>query len=141
MIHQRQLTVACRLAAAAVAAVLLQPVAQAQTPAKPASATMAGMGMSSTMPAGKMDMKAMMKDMNDKMSTMQMTGKTDVDFAMMMRIHHQGAIHMAEAELKDGKEPQMKKMAKDIISAQKKEIAQIDKFLAKQGHSMDKMKN
>lgn len=97
--------------------------------------------MSSTMPAGKMDMKAMMKDMNDKMSTMQMTGKTDVDFAMMMRIHHQGVIHMAEAELKDGKEPQMKKMAKDIISAQKKEIAQIDKFLAKQGHSMDKMKN
>ena len=38
---------------------------------------------------------------------------------------------MAEAELKMSNEPQMKKMAKNIIAAQKKEIAQFDKFLAK----------
>ena len=50
---------------------------------------------------------------------------------MMMKMHHQGAITMAESELKMGKEPAMKKMAKDIIAAQKKEIAQFDKFLAK----------
>ena len=37
---------------------------------------------------------------------------------------------MAEAELRDGKDPQMKKMAKAIIAAQKKEIAMFDKFLA-----------
>lgn len=82
--------------------------------------------------AGGMDMKAMMKDMNDKMSSMPMSGNPDVDFAMMMRIHHQGAIDMAQAELRDGKAPQMRKMATEIISAQKKEIAEIDKFLAKQ---------
>lgn len=35
-----------------------------------------------------MDMKAMMKDMHDKMSSMPMSGNPDVDFAMMMRIHH-----------------------------------------------------
>lgn len=90
---------------------------------------------SQTAPASGMDMKAMMKDMNDKMSAMPMSGDPDVDFAMMMRIHHQGAIDMAQAELRDGKAPQMRKMASEIISAQKKEIAEIDKFLAKQHHS------
>ena len=62
-----------------------------------------------------MDMKGMMKDHNDKMSSMKMTSNADVDFAMMMRVHHQGAIDVAEAELRDGKDPQMKKMAKGII--------------------------
>lgn len=85
-----------------------------------------------------MNMKAIMKDNNDKMSSMKMTGNADVDFAMMMRIHHLGAIDMAQAELRDGKDPQMKKMAKAIIAAQKKEIAQFDKFLAKNGQSSDK---
>ena len=48
----------------------------------------------------------------------------------MMRVHHQSAITMAEAELQNGKDPQMRAMAKDIIRAQKKEIAAFDKFLA-----------
>jgi uncharacterized protein (DUF305 family) len=81
-----------------------------------------------------------MKDMNDKMASMPMSGDADVDFAVMMRIHHIGAIDMAEAELKDGKNAEMRTMAKNIISAQKKEIAQLEKFLAAQGHPVDKMK-
>lgn len=84
------------------------------------------------------DMKGMMKENNDKMSSMQMSGNPDVDFAMMMRVHHQGAIQMAEMELKSGKEPQMRKMAQKIIAAQKKEIAELDKFLAKHGQGMHK---
>jgi uncharacterized protein (DUF305 family) len=84
------------------------------------------------------DMKGMMKDNNDKMLSMQMSGNPDVDFAMMMRIHHQGAIQMAEMELKNGKAPQMRKMAQKIIAAQKKEIAEIDKFLARSGHGAHK---
>ena len=129
-----------RVAALAAAATLLQPLAQAQ-PAKPAS-PMPAMAASSpmSMPAGGMDMKSMMKDMNDKMGSMTMSGNQDVDFATMMRMHHQGAIDMAQVELKSGKEPKMRKMAKDIVAAQKKEIAEIDKFLASHGHSMDKMK-
>lgn len=101
----------------------LFPLAHAQTAAAPASGGMAGMSG--------MDMKAMMKDNNDKMASMKMTGDPDVDFATMMKMHHQGAITMAEAELKMGHEAQMKKMAKDIIAAQKKEIAQFENFLAK----------
>ena len=102
-------------------------------------ATPAGKTGTSSMQGGTVGMKGMMKDNNDKMSSMKMTGNTDVDFAMMMRIHHLGAIDMAQAELRDGKDTQMKKMAKAIIAAQKKEIAQFDKFLAKNGQSSDKM--
>ena len=77
-----------------------------------------------------MGMKPMMTDMQDKMMAMKSTGNVDVDFAAMMRVHHQSAITMAEAELQNGKDPQMRAMAKDIIRAQKKEIAAFDKFLA-----------
>jgi len=80
-----------------------------------------------------MDMKSMMKENNDKMASVPMSGNPDVDFARMMRIHHQGAIDMAQSQLRDGKDPQLLSMAKDIISAQKKEIAVLDAFLARNG--------
>ena len=67
------------------------------------------------------------------MTAMKSTGNPDVDFAMMMRVHHQGAITMAEAQLKDGKDPDMLKLARKIIADQKKEIAIFDKFLADKG--------
>lgn len=111
---------------------LAAPMAVQAQPAK-AEAPMAAHAM----PAGGMDhgadMKAMMKGMNDKMAGMAMTGNHDVDFAQMMRIHHQGAIDMAEMELKHGKDASMRKMAQEVIKAQKKEIATIDRFLAKNG--------
>ncbi len=123
----------------ALTAAVLHGPAQAQTGKSAHGSAHSSSSSAAPMSAGGMDMKAMMKENNDKMTTMSMTGKPDVDFAMMMRIHHQGAIQMSEAELKDGKDPEMKKMARKIISDQKKEIAQIDRFLAKNGHAMDKM--
>ena len=68
----------------------------------------------------------------DSMQKMPMTGNIDKDFAMMMKIHHQQALDMAQMELKDGKSPAMKKMAKQIIAAQKKEVAMFDQWLAKE---------
>lgn len=96
-------------------------------------AGMKGAAMDQTMPAGKMDMKSMMKENNDKMASVKMSGNPDVDFAQMMRIHHQGAIDMAQSQLRDGKDPQLLSMAQDIISAQKKEIAVLDAFLVRNG--------
>ena len=120
-----------RVALASVAFGLLAPAINAQP-----AAGMSG-DMKKTMPAMDMkhstDMKSMMSDMNEKMTAMKPTGNTDLDFAMMMRVHHQSAVTMAEAELQNGKDPQMRAMAKDIIRAQKKEIAMFDKFLAKRG--------
>jgi uncharacterized protein (DUF305 family) len=63
---------------------------------------------------------------------MTSTGDIDKDFAMMMKLHHQQAVNMAEMQLAKGKSPEMKTMSKQIIAAQKKEIAQFDKWLAKQ---------
>ena len=127
-----------RITLGAMAMVLLIPTAQAQ-PKQPMPPMHGGMAASSAMAGGGMDMKAMMKDMSGKMSSMPMSGDPDVDFAMMMRIHHQGALDMANAELSTGKDPQMKKMAKAIVAAQKKEIAQFDAYLAKHGHGDHKM--
>ena len=70
--------------------------------------------------------KKMHKDM-----TMEFTGDADVDFVRGMIPHHQGAIDMAEIELKYGKNPQTRKLAKDIIAAQKKEIAFMKSWLTK----------
>ena len=78
------------------------------------------------------DMKQSMKSGMESMQNMEMSGDIDKDFAMMMKIHHQGALDMAKMELAHGKSPAMKAMAKKIIIAQKKEIAEFDRWLAKQ---------
>ena len=129
-----------RMTLGAIAMALLLPAAYAQTK-ESMPAMQGGMAASApmAMPSGGMDMKAMMKDMSGKMSSMPVSGDPDVDFAMMMRIHHQGAIDMANAELSNGKDPQMKQMAKAIVSAQKKEIARFDAYLDKHGHTAHKM--
>ncbi|MBL8895605.1 MAG: DUF305 domain-containing protein [Rhizobiales bacterium] len=73
------------------------------------------------------------KKMMDGMAGMKMSGDADKDFAMMMIPHHQGAIDMAEIELKYGKDPALRKMAEDIISAQKKEIEEFKAWQQKHG--------
>ena len=70
--------------------------------------------------------------MGDKMGhqDMSMTGDVDYDFAVNMRKHHQMALTMAQAQLKDGKDAQMRDMANKIIVAQKKEITALDRWIA-----------
>jgi uncharacterized protein (DUF305 family) len=47
--------------------------------------------------------------------------------------HHQGAIAMAEVELKYGKDESRKKLARDIIHAQTREIAEMKDWLVNNG--------
>ena len=75
--------------------------------------------------------QSMMKGM-DSMQKMPMSGDTDKDFAMMMKMHHQQGVEMAQMEIAHGKSPAMKSMAKKIVAAQNKEIAEFDRWLAKQ---------
>lgn len=130
-------------ALAALSIALMQPLTFAQSQKQPGGGLTPSEISGTSMHGGALDMKGMdmngmMKDHNDKMASMKMTGNADVDFATMMRMHHQGAIDMAQAELRDGRDPQMKKMAAAIIAAQKKEIAQFDKFLAKNNSPAEK---
>lgn len=65
--------------------------------------------------------------------TIQFSGNADVDFARGMIPHHQGAIDMSEIVLKYGSDVSVKKLANEIIAAQKKEIAQMQAWLQKNG--------
>ena len=52
-----------------------------------------------------------------------MTGDADRDFVAGMIPHHQGAIDMAEVELRYGKNTELRQLAQEIVAAQQKEIA------------------
>jgi uncharacterized protein (DUF305 family) len=58
-----------------------------------------------------------------------LTGDADVDFLAGMIPHHQGAVDMAEVVLKYGKDPKVKKLAQEIVAAQKKEIVMMQAWL------------
>ena len=63
-------------------------------------------------------MKKMMTDM-----TVAPTGDVDADFVAMMAPHHQGAIEMAVAVLRHGRNPQIRRLAQEIVVTQQQEIA------------------
>lgn len=64
------------------------------------------------------------------MDGMSMTGDMDYDFAANMRKHHQMAVDMSQAQLRDSKDAKLQQMARDMIAAQNKEIAAFDAWLA-----------
>ena len=104
----------------------------ASTPAMPASGSM-GKSMVSDMAAGgpSKEMQSSMMSGMEKMKDMKLSGDTDKDFAMMMKMHHQQALEMAKPEVDHGKSPEMKAMARKIIKDQTKEIAQLDAWMKK----------
>jgi uncharacterized protein (DUF305 family) len=51
------------------------------------------------------------------------SGDVDRDFVAAMVPHHQGAIEMAQAELRHGRNEQLRRMAQEIIVDQLQEIA------------------
>lgn len=65
---------------------------------------------------------AAMAKMMDGMA-IKPTGDVDRDFVNMMVPHHQGAIDMAMAVLRYGKNEQLKRLAQEIIVTQQQEIA------------------
>ena len=55
----------------------------------------------------------------------------DRAFVDMMVPHHQGAVRMARDELARGQSSELKGLAKDIVKAQRREIAQMEAFREK----------
>jgi uncharacterized protein (DUF305 family) len=145
MKHERTLAGTCRALCAlgAVAMIAGTSAAQAQSPATPVDKS-ATKGPSSSMDkkdsmkagmtgmAGGGDMQRSMMSMVKNMDSIKLSGDTDRDFATMMKMHHRGAIDMAEMELKSGKDAALRAMATRIIKDQQKEIKELDQWLAKQ---------
>jgi uncharacterized protein (DUF305 family) len=72
-----------------------------------------------------------MDDMHAKMSAVTPTGDADTDFVNGMIPHHEGAVAMAKVLLEKGKDPELHKLAEDIVAAQEKEIAFMQDWLKK----------
>ncbi|SAL80382.1 hypothetical protein AWB71_06112 [Caballeronia peredens] len=105
----------------------------AQT-ASPASDAMSGMSMEQHAPkptdvSSTAAYQAADQKMMSGMSGIEYTGDADRDFVAHMIPHHQGAVEMAKVELKYGKDAKLRKLAKDIIAAQDKEIAFMKQWL------------
>jgi uncharacterized protein (DUF305 family) len=118
-----------RLLPLVCAALLIASPAFAQN----AMSSMPGMstpGMNAPSAADR-DMMAGMAKMNHAMSSAPMTGNPDQDFVAMMLPHHVGAVSMAEVELRYGRDPILRRMAKDIIAAQNQEIAEMRRWQAR----------
>lgn len=87
--------------------------------------------MGSTLP--RTDTNALQGATSRMMSDMQgmpMTGDPDNDFAMMMKRHHEAAIEMSNALLKQGADLGIKNVAQNIITQSQREISQLDSFMA-----------
>ncbi len=63
--------------------------------------------------------------MNKMMANMTIkpSGDVDRDFVEMMVPHHQGAVDMAQAELKYGHNEQLRQLAQQMVATQQREIA------------------
>lgn len=119
------------LAAATVLALALPAAAQDAhaghgTAAAPAAAATAADTASTT--AYKAAADAMHANM-----AIDYTGFADIDFVRGMIPHHQGAIAMARIVLEQGSNPEIRKLAEEIIAAQEAEIAWMQDWLAKSG--------
>lgn len=119
-------------AAFAACVVISMPVAfaQASTPA----GSMSGMDMSA-MKGNPADdatkaFQAADHSMMSGMSGIEYTGNADHDFVTHMIPHHEGAVAMAKVELKYGKDPKLRALAKEIIASQDKEVAFMKQWLA-----------
>lgn len=119
--------------AALLAAGLLTGTAQAQQPhgghaGHGASAAAAKPGESAATKAYRDANTKMHKDMDIPYS-----GDADADFIRGMIPHHQGAIDMARIVLAHGKDPEIRKLAENVVRDQEKEVAMMKDWLKKNG--------
>lgn len=83
-------------------------------------------------PSGSPDTTGMDHSMSD-FSHMRWDTKNDIAFLSGMIVHHQGAIEMTEAILKTSTSQKIRRWGDEILSAQRREVKQMEELLAKLG--------
>jgi hypothetical protein len=79
------------------------------------------------------ELMASMDKMHGAIASIKSSGDSDVDFVKLMLPHHQAAIDMAKTELTHGQDPQMRRLAQEIITDQESEIELMQLWLKQRG--------
>ena len=79
------------------------------------------------------ELVASMDKMHAAMASIKPSGNSDIDFVNLMLPHHQAAIDMARTQLMYGKDPQMRRLAQEIITDQQSEIELMQLWLKQRG--------
>lgn len=75
------------------------------------------------------DMHQMMLNGAHESMGMKPSADLDRDFVVMMRHQHKISVRLAEHEMKHGKDPRARELAKKIAETQKKEMEELDAWL------------
>ena len=97
------------------------------------SETLANSGQSTVDPDWS-ELIASMDKMHMAMGAIKSSGNSDVDFVRLMLPHHQAAVDMAKTQLLYGKDPQIRRLAQEIITDQQSEI-ELMRLWLKQHHA------
>ena len=73
-----------------------------------------------------------MERMHADMTAVEPSGNNDADFVNLMLPHHQAALDMARTELLYGRDPQMRRLAQEIVADQESEIQLMQLWLDRQ---------
>jgi uncharacterized protein (DUF305 family) len=83
------------------------------------------------------ELTASMGKMHSAMGSIKPSGDSDVDFVRLMLPHHRAAIDMAKTQLMYGKDPQIRRLAQEIIADQQSEIELMRLWLKQHGSSSE----
>jgi uncharacterized protein (DUF305 family) len=79
------------------------------------------------------ELQSSMAKMHAAMASVDPSGNSDADFVRLMIPHHQAAIDMAKTQLLYGRDPQMRRLAQEIVTDQQSEIELMNLWLRQHG--------
>ena len=85
------------------------------------------------------ELMASMEKMHAAMASVEPSETSDTDFVRIMLPHHQAAIDMAKTQLLYGKDPQMRRLAQEIITDQQSEMELMHLWLKEHGSVLQKV--